>query len=96
MCQLLETHTQRLEARLPPDVSKSNLFDNAEPTSNEHVIVLTGATGSLGALLVHTLALSTKVRSLICLCRASSDEEARTRVDESLCLLSSAAELVRN
>jgi thioester reductase-like protein len=46
--------------------------------------VLTGATGSLGAHVLHQLVLSSNVRKVICLSRASSHEESKDRVRESL------------
>ncbi|KAF7293216.1 L-aminoadipate-semialdehyde dehydrogenase [Mycena chlorophos] len=47
-------------------------------------IVLTGATGSLGAHILHQLLASSAVRKVICLSRARSHDESRTRVLDSL------------
>ncbi|KAM0543264.1 hypothetical protein ACHAPJ_012410 [Fusarium lateritium] len=47
-------------------------------------IVLTGATGSLGAHLLAKLALSSSVQTVYCLVRASSDANAQERVERSL------------
>ncbi|KAJ7065190.1 L-aminoadipate-semialdehyde dehydrogenase [Mycena amicta] len=48
------------------------------------VIVLTGATGSLGAHILHQLLSSASVRRVICLSRAQSHHESRDRVAESM------------
>ncbi|KAF9770302.1 hypothetical protein IL306_012181 [Fusarium sp. DS 682] len=47
-------------------------------------IVLTGATGSLGSHLLANLALSSSVKTVYCLVRASSHENAQQRVEQSL------------
>ncbi|EWZ38771.1 hypothetical protein FOCG_05160 [Fusarium oxysporum f. sp. radicis-lycopersici 26381] len=47
-------------------------------------IVLTGATGSLGAHLLAKLALSSSVQTVYCLVRASSNANAQERVEKSL------------
>ncbi|KAF9458834.1 L-aminoadipate-semialdehyde dehydrogenase [Collybia nuda] len=51
---------------------------------NEKVVVLTGATGSLGAHILHQLTLSPVVRKVICLSRANSHEESMQRLKESM------------
>ncbi|KAJ7885729.1 male sterility protein-domain-containing protein [Mycena olivaceomarginata] len=48
------------------------------------VIVLTGATGSLGAHILYQLVSSSNVRKVICLSRAKSHEESVQRVAESM------------
>lgn len=50
----------------------------------KHTVVLTGSTGSLGAHLVHQLALISDVETIICLNRAKNNDDARKRTDESL------------
>ncbi|CAO1626804.1 unnamed protein product [Sympodiomycopsis kandeliae] len=49
-----------------------------------HGVLLTGATGSLGAHLLHQLSRNQFVEKIYCLCRAKDDIDARKRVDESL------------
>ncbi|KAJ7493419.1 L-aminoadipate-semialdehyde dehydrogenase [Mycena galericulata] len=51
---------------------------------NARVIVLTGASGSLGAHILHQLVSSPSVRKVICLSRAKSHEESVQRIAESL------------
>lgn len=53
------------------------------PVLNECVVV-TGATGSLGAHVVGQLAVATKVTTIYCLVRAKSDTDADKRVKSSL------------
>ncbi|KAJ7356425.1 male sterility protein-domain-containing protein, partial [Mycena albidolilacea] len=48
------------------------------------VIVLTGATGSLGAHILYQLVSSSNVRKVICLSRAKSHEESVQRIAESM------------
>ncbi|KAJ7257959.1 L-aminoadipate-semialdehyde dehydrogenase [Mycena haematopus] len=48
------------------------------------VVVLTGATGSLGAHILHQLVSSSSVRKVICLSRAKSHEESVQRIAESM------------
>jgi FlaA1/EpsC-like NDP-sugar epimerase len=51
---------------------------------NRDTVVLTGATGALGAhILAQLLAKPNRAR-VICLCRASDDDDARKRVQDSL------------
>jgi hypothetical protein len=64
----LETHAPSLAAPMPA----------------RHVIVLTGATGSLGAHILDQLVRRTDVEQIIVLARASSDTQALDRVDLSL------------
>lgn len=59
----------------------------ADHVANGHVgetIVLTGATGSLGAHILHQLVSSSSVSKVICLSRAKSDEDSWKRVQDSL------------
>ncbi|PWY98447.1 acetyl-CoA synthetase-like protein [Testicularia cyperi] len=48
------------------------------------VVVLTGATGSLGAHILHQLALKPSVAKIVCLNRAKDHQDAERRTDESL------------
>ncbi|KAK7454620.1 hypothetical protein VKT23_011373 [Stygiomarasmius scandens] len=66
----LETHKSSSDAKLKP--------------VDARVILLTGATGSLGAHILYQLVSSSTVHKVICLSRASSHEESRNRVKESL------------
>ncbi|THV03189.1 L-aminoadipate-semialdehyde dehydrogenase [Dendrothele bispora CBS 962.96] len=77
MIQMVDKWAAKLETR--------KLSTDSKPKPiNARVIVLTGATGSLGAHILHQLLSSLVVRKVICLSRASSHEESRTRVKESL------------
>ncbi|KAJ3966024.1 L-aminoadipate-semialdehyde dehydrogenase [Lentinula raphanica] len=61
----------------------------ADPTAipkpkDARVVVLTGATGSLGAHILHQLTRQPSVRKVICLSRANSHENSLERIQESL------------
>lgn len=49
-----------------------------------HTVVLTGATGSLGAHLLHELVQNPQIAEVVCLCRARDDVDARKRIEQSL------------
>lgn len=53
-------------------------------SSEGHVVVLTGASGSLGAHILAQLAASPAVRKIICLSRASSHADSLVRIKDSL------------
>ncbi|EEB87839.1 hypothetical protein MPER_14648, partial [Moniliophthora perniciosa FA553] len=76
MIALLEKYSARLQ---PRKVSPHTLPRPVE----ERVVLLTGATGSLGAHILHQLA-SSPIRKVICLSRATSHAESRHRVKHSL------------
>ncbi|KAJ3986293.1 L-aminoadipate-semialdehyde dehydrogenase [Lentinula detonsa] len=58
---------------------------NAHPKPrNTHVVILTGATGSLGAHILHQLTQKSSVHKVICFSRANSHEDSRARVKQSL------------
>jgi thioester reductase-like protein len=71
-------------------IAKYGVFTNNIPRPNglegsrEHSIVVTGATGSLGAHVVVDLVTRNKVKRVYCLARASSAEHAQSRVVQSL------------
>jgi Male sterility protein len=75
MLTLLSKYTDALETH------KASV---AAPMPARHVIVLTGATGSLGAHILDKLVRRTDVEQVIVLARASSDTEALDRVNSSL------------
>ncbi|KAJ9094096.1 hypothetical protein QFC21_006197 [Naganishia friedmannii] len=52
--------------------------------TDQRTVVLTGATGSLGAHLLHQLLEQKDVERVICLVRAKNDQDALKRVEESL------------
>ncbi|SJK99598.1 related to LYS2  len=64
------THTAR--ATVPPK------------STDAHVILLTGATGSLGAHILSQLTASSSVRKVVCLSRARSHAESLERIRESV------------
>ncbi|KAJ8082482.1 putative NRPS-like protein biosynthetic cluster [Marasmius tenuissimus] len=74
MVAMLEEHAASIESRQ----------GSARRPVEGRVVVLTGATGSLGAHILHNLLVSSAVRKVICLSRASSHEQSRERVRESL------------
>ncbi|EJD50787.1 L-aminoadipate-semialdehyde dehydrogenase [Auricularia subglabra TFB-10046 SS5] len=55
-------------------------------TAEKHVVVLTGASGSLGAHILAQLIASDDVKTVICLSRAASHEDSRARLSQSLAL----------
>lgn len=74
--QLRDKYTQKIETR--------SVFSENKVGNRKETILLTGATGSLGA---HLLSIATQkqvVEKIVCLCRAKSNEEAQDRVNESL------------
>ncbi|KAJ5344664.1 NRPS-like enzyme [Penicillium brevicompactum] len=73
MSALIEKYSANFESHIPV----------ARQTDGQHIIV-TGATGSLGAHVVVQLAQSEDVRAIYCLVRARSAHAARRRVHESL------------
>jgi carbohydrate kinase (thermoresistant glucokinase family) len=73
MSALIEKYSSNVEPHVPV----------ARNSNGEHIIV-TGATGSLGAHVVVQLAQSEQSRTIYCLVRASSKHAARRRVYESL------------
>ncbi|KAG7093526.1 putative NRPS-like protein biosynthetic cluster, variant 2 [Marasmius oreades] len=76
MFTLLEKYADKLQSRKVQNAPSRPV--------NARVVVLTGATGSLGAHILRQLVSSCSVRKVICLSRASSHEESRERVRESL------------
>ncbi|PWN34613.1 acetyl-CoA synthetase-like protein [Meira miltonrushii] len=76
MRQLLNKYTQQIETR-------SSSTEN-QGRKGTDTILLTGATGSLGAHLLSIAAQRQNVETVICLCRAKTNEEAQARVNESL------------
>ncbi|KUL86230.1 hypothetical protein ZTR_08387 [Talaromyces verruculosus] len=62
-------------------VKKTNSSDVVETSQS---VLLTGATGSLGAHIVSQLALSPKCKAVYCLVRSNSKESAAKRVRQSL------------
>ncbi|KAH7395612.1 male sterility protein [Cadophora sp. MPI-SDFR-AT-0126] len=64
--------------------SKFNQHNPVENTRTGQCIVLTGATGSLGAHLAFRLALNTDVKRIYCLARAQTPSQAHLRIVTSL------------
>lgn len=59
-------------------------FRPKAPKSGGKVVVLTGATGTLGAHILHNLCADSSVSSIICLIRAIDGEAPKLRVLKSL------------
>ncbi|KAL0576935.1 hypothetical protein V5O48_005042 [Marasmius crinis-equi] len=79
MFKMLEKHFSNVE----PRTFAMTMNGDPKPMS-ARTILLTGATGSLGAHILHTLLASPSVRKVICISRAASHLESRERVQESL------------
>ncbi|KAG8995366.1 hypothetical protein FRB94_009200 [Tulasnella sp. JGI-2019a] len=79
MLQLVEKY--RL-FKLPAIQSAPSLND--ELASDAMVVVLTGATGSLGAYLLAELLVQSAVQRVYCLCRARDDADAAHRIQASM------------
>lgn len=75
MLSLLDKYSARFASHSP---------SGALVTDERHVVVLTGATGSLGAHILAQLCASPAVRKVICLSRANSHAESLVRVRDSL------------
>ncbi|KAH7912004.1 L-aminoadipate-semialdehyde dehydrogenase [Hygrophoropsis aurantiaca] len=83
MLELVEKYSH---FAVPPTVHTNgtnwvNGIGNAEPP---RIIVLTGATGSLGAYLLDEFLADPSVKLVYCLCRAKNDTDAEARVRESM------------
>ena len=75
------------ESEMQALITKYGSFPAHEPRdrdSNVRCVVVTGATGSLGAHIVSQLVQCDDVDEVCCLVRASSDEAARERISKSL------------
>lgn len=83
-----------IETRMTALIEKYGTFDRSSIVSKKsnssdivetsQCVLLTGATGSLGAHIVSQLALSPKCKAVYCLVRANSKEVAAKRVRQSL------------
>jgi len=70
----------RNDSRLPPDIQP-----HASPlTASRKVVLLTGASGFLGAFFLRDLLLQHDTERVICLVRAASNAEARLRLKQNL------------
>ena len=73
----------RVEDQMQSLIDKLSTFDGIVQSSRESV-VLTGATGSLGAHVVAKLAANKAIRTVYCLARATDNTDAQGRVFRSL------------
>ncbi|KAJ5217935.1 uncharacterized protein N7498_000034 [Penicillium cinerascens] len=80
--------SETVEEQMQNLIEKYGRFDRPKPraslNSSVQSVVLTGATGSLGAHLLVTLIRSPSVSNVYCLVRASTDQKATARVIDSL------------
>ncbi|KAJ7281917.1 L-aminoadipate-semialdehyde dehydrogenase [Mycena rebaudengoi] len=77
MLALLDKWSANIRAHTPAE-------DAAKRPEDARVVVLTGATGSLGAHILHQLVSSSSVHKVICLSRASSHKDSEQRIAESM------------
>jgi NAD(P)-dependent dehydrogenase (short-subunit alcohol dehydrogenase family) len=80
MLQLVETFSSQLSEQT------QRVTNGTEPDTAGAVVVLTGATGSLGAHVLDRLTRRDDVSRVICLSRASNHSESLKRIHESLSL----------
>ncbi|KAK4688566.1 hypothetical protein P7C73_g1542, partial [Tremellales sp. Uapishka_1] len=76
MLDFVDKYSSRLET--------GDFVDATVKRAPGEVVVVTGATGSLGAHILDQLTKEATVRKVICLSRAKSHEESRARIEESL------------
>ncbi|KAJ7626417.1 L-aminoadipate-semialdehyde dehydrogenase [Mycena polygramma] len=83
-----DQHEAKMEAMVEKWLAKIGTHKAAagapKRPEDARVIVLTGASGSLGAHILHQLVSSSSVRKVICLSRANSHEESVQRIAESM------------
>lgn len=79
---------QSVEAEMRSLIDKysKRMCHGLEAASPRSSVLVTGVTGSLGAHIVAKLAQDPSVKSIFCLARARSDEDALARVRSSLCV----------
>lgn len=77
---------RQLASQVKPRAIAQHLLESIHTRTRQNgtCVVLTGATGSLGAHLVHQLSLCSEVETIYCLCRARDKNDAEKRVEESL------------
>ena len=83
MLVMVDRWSAKLEPKLPTFNGHPKVEINGHGNRRE-VIVLTGATGSLGAHILYQLVRRDDVAKVICLSRATDDEESLKRVERSL------------
>ncbi|KAF4468798.1 male sterility [Fusarium albosuccineum] len=74
------TKTAPIEQEMSQLIEKYGVFTETKPSA----VVITGATGSLGAHVVAKLAADDSIDRIYCLVRASDDAQALSRVKESM------------
>ncbi|KAJ7623485.1 L-aminoadipate-semialdehyde dehydrogenase [Roridomyces roridus] len=77
MLAMVDKWVAHLDVHQPP-------ADAASHPQDARVIVLTGASGSLGAHILHQLVSSSAVKKVVCLSRAQSHEDSLRRIKESM------------
>ncbi|EMD32274.1 hypothetical protein CERSUDRAFT_162022 [Gelatoporia subvermispora B] len=77
MISMVEKWCSKLESCAPPSSREENVL-------GPHTVLLTGATGFLGAHILQQLVDSSAVSKVICLVRAKNDQDALARVQQSL------------
>lgn len=95
--QAMHTTMQQLERLLMVrDATIVQAAAAACAVPRKHTIVLTGSTGSLGAHILQQLATMDDIKTVVCLNRAKSNDDAQKRTEESLQVrgLSSTAQIV--
>ncbi|CAM3186103.1 putative Nonribosomal peptide synthase (NRPS) [Xenorhabdus nematophila ATCC 19061] len=72
------------DCELPPDIQPLSQSPKPWLNSNSGRVLLTGATGFLGAFFLRDLLLQTEINKVICLVRSHDDESALLRIKENL------------
>ncbi|WVQ83357.1 hypothetical protein IAT38_005496 [Cryptococcus sp. DSM 104549] len=81
MWEMVERYAGKLVKGEAGSATASGVQTNGD---NSHVVVLTGATGSLGAHILDQLVRRPDVRKVVCLSRAKSHDDSLQRVQDSL------------
>jgi thioester reductase-like protein len=79
-----ETAQEKMEGMLEKWSSRFADRSDSSTKANDEVVVLTGATGSLGAHILDQLTRRPEVKRVICLSRAKSHSDSTSRIQDSL------------
>lgn len=84
MLELVNKYSSLCVSRKDNELGPSTEWSPNGDTGHGKTVILTGATGALGAHILDLLTACESISQIVCLVRAKSVHEARKRVDESL------------